>query len=153
MHNWERWFEEAAAPGGASFADRFGTGAAATNPFQINAGNSLWGGWVQILGSGDTPADAGMRYFDLHRIGIVASQRTTAYCVQIGFGASGAAALAAGTYTEFIYLPTGTVGEQTIIDIISERQLAGTLAWARCIAPGQNLGTLDFYFGLHEYIN
>ena len=32
------------------------------------------------------------------------------------------------------------------------RAPAGSLLWARCIAVGQNTGTLDFYLGLHEYV-
>lgn len=65
-------------------------------------------------------------------------------------GDSGAAALAAGTYTEVVYA-AGTLKDPGVIVTQTGRAPAGSKIWARCKCPGQNTGTLDFYIGLHEY--
>lgn len=132
----------------ANVADRIGDGAGA---FRVDAGNNAWGAWVQVLGSDDTPARAGGAKFDLHRVLITAAERDALYYVQIGFGTSGAAALAAGTYTEFAHRPQSVTATESPLDVASRRLPAGTKAWARCKCPGQNTATLDFIVGLHEY--
>jgi hypothetical protein len=150
VHSYERWFETAAvANGEVHVADRLGTGGGA---FQADAGNDDWGTWLQILGSSDTPELSGSAEFDLHRIAFVAQERNnTQYNVQIGFGASGAAALSAEAYTEF---PIKTGGGNSVIspiEIQQRRNTTGTKSWLRLKCPGQNTATLDFLFGIHEY--
>ena len=148
LHSGGRWFETAAAANPTTHvADRIGDGAGA---FQIDAGNNTWGDWVQILGSSDTPTVAGKTHFDPHQFIVEAAEKAATYFIQMGRGASGAAALAAGTYTEFVY--SATVQKDTsIIPIQTGRAPAGSLLWVRCVAPGENTATLDFYIGLHEY--
>ena len=148
LHSGARWFEAAAVPNATThMADRIGSGAGA---FQIDAGNLTWGTWVQILGSSDTPIRTDWTHFDPHQFIIEAAERASTYFIQIGRGASGAAALAANTYTEFIY--SATVQKDTgIIQVQTGRAPAGSLLWARCMCPGQNTGTLSFYYGIHEY--
>jgi len=150
VHGWERWFGEAvSASGETHVADRVGT---TTTALRIDAGNSTWGNWVQILGSSDTPAVAGQVKFDLHRVAVTGVERTNAvHIVQIAFGATAAGALTANTYTEFVFEPTVVQGRVAPIDIISRRQDAGTKVWARCWVVGQDTGTVDFFIGLHEY--
>lgn len=149
LHNWERWLGLALVPNAeVHVADRIGTAVAA---FQIDAGNVAWGSWVCIIGSSDTPITAGMAYYDLHRLMVTAAERTSSYYIQVGFGTSGAAALAAGTYTELVYKPASASAEETPLIIQTQRQAVGTKCYARCYVPGQNTGTLDFYLGLHEY--
>jgi hypothetical protein len=149
LHGWERWYGLALVPNAeVHVADRIGTAVAA---LQIDAGNLAWGVWVCILGSSDTPADVGMVKFDPHRLMITAAERQVSYFIQLGFGASGVAALAAGTYTEFVYKPTSLNAEETPLEIQVRRSLAGTKVFARCYVPTQNTGTLDFFLGLHEY--
>lgn len=150
LHSYERWFENASVPSGeVHVADRLGTGAGA---FQADAGNDDWGSWLQILGSSDTPEISGSTHFDLHRISFVAQERNnTIYLAQVAFGASGAAALTAETYTEF---PIKTGGGNSVIvptSLQTRRITAGTKAWLRLKSPGNDTGTLDFFFGLHEY--
>lgn len=149
-HSYERWFEAAAVPDGEiHVADRVCEGGGA---FQANAGNDNWGSWLQILGSADTPEIAGSDLFDLRRIVLLEHQRNNArHCIQIGFGLSGAAALSAGTITEIVIRTGGGNSESPPENIRCRRQTAGTKAWLRIRIPGQNLGTLDFVFGLHEY--
>jgi len=150
LHSNERWFGAAVAPNAEiHVADRIGTSVTA---FQANAGNNTWGNWLQVLGSSDTPADAGKTWFDLHRLFIAAVQRSTfVHFIQVGYGASGAAALAAGTYTEFVYKPASATAEETPVTIQNKRHVDGTKAWVRVFVPTQNLGTVDFWIGLHEY--
>jgi hypothetical protein len=150
-HSFERWFGEAVTPSGETHvADRIGT---TTTPFQADAGNNTWGSWLQILGSADTPADAGMTFFDGHRWLVTAAEVNNAiYLVQVAAGTSGAAALAAGTYSEFVVKPLTTNARAFPGFIQSERIPAGTKVWVRIWAVGENTATLDFFFGLHEYV-
>ena len=148
LHSGARWFETAAvASGETHVADRIGTGGGA---FQIDAGNDDWGAWVQVLGSTDTPVKAGRTHFDPHQFIVEASERAATYFIQMGRGATGAAALTADTYTEFVY--SATVQKDTgIIPVQTGRAPATSKVWVRCMCPGQATATLDFYFGLHEY--
>jgi hypothetical protein len=150
LHNWERWFGLAGVPNlPIHAADRIGT---TVNPFILDAGNNTWGAWVQILGSGDTPADPGNTRFDPHRVEIVYIERTnTTHFIQLAIGTSGAAAITAGTYTEFVFRPITTQGRASPIEVLSRRATAGDLMWARIWAVGQDTGLLHFFMGIHEY--
>ena len=153
LHNFERWMAAAAAPAGETHvADDITTNQTA---FQANGGagaGGSWGAWVQILGSDDTPVRTAQVKYDLHRLLITDHQHNTnCYLIQIGFGASGAAALSAETYTEITLVTGSGATEVGPLDMISRRQDAGTKAWARVWAVGQNTGTLDFLVGIHEY--
>lgn len=148
-HSYERWFETAAAPNGeVHVADAIGSGSGA---FQLDAGNDDWGSWLQILGSSDTPAISGLTNYDLHRMSIEAVEREATYFVQVALGASGAAALTAGDYTEFIYIPETNKKEPAPVFMQTRRAAVGTKAWARTKCPGQNTATMDLYHGLHQY--
>lgn len=149
LHSYERWFGVATAPSGeVHVADRIGSDNGA---FQPDAGNDDWGSWLQILGSSDTPADTGNAKFDLHRLEISLSERNAVYYVQLAFGASGAAALAAGDYTESVFKPASNQVDSGPIAVQSRRIDVGTKGWARVMCPGQDTGTVSFYIGLHEY--
>jgi len=148
LHSAARWFEVAAVPNLTDHAaDEIGSG---NGPFRIDAGNDDWGTWVQILGGTDTPTVVGKAYFDPHQFIVDDTERASTYFVRVGRGASGAAALAAGTYTEFVY--GASVQKETgIIPVQTGRAPAGSLLWAQCKVPGAVDGWMDFYFGLHEY--
>jgi len=150
FHSYERWFGAATVPNGEiHVADRIGT---TTTAFQTDAGNLTWGNWLQVLGSSDTPADAGNAHYDLHRMQIVAVENANAtHLVQVAFGASGAAALVAGTYTEFAFRPQSVQGSETIVSVQSRREDVGTKTWVRHLTVGQNTSTMGFFIGLHEY--
>ena len=148
FHSGARWFEAAAVPDLTSHAaDRIGDGAGA---FQIDAGNDTWGTWVQILGSEDTPTVTGKTHFDPHLLVVEDNEVAGTYFLQFARGASGAAGLAAGTYTEIVLALVNKAGG-VIIPVQTGRAPAGSLLWARCMCPGSNTATLDFYIGLHEY--
>lgn len=148
-HSGGRWFETAATLSGETHvADEIGSGGGA---FQIDAGNDDWGPWLQVIGSSDTPVDAGKAFFDPHLVIVEDTEKAATYFIQLARGDSGAAGLAAGTYTD---LPPyiATVQKETgPIITQSGRAPAGSKVWARCKCPGENTGTLDFYLGIHEY--
>lgn len=149
-HSYERWFGAAAvANGEIHVADSILT---VKVPFVVDAGNDDWGSWLQILGSSDTPAIAGNTKFDLHRFDFTAFEtNNSVHGFQVASGASGAAALSAGTYSEFI-LRTGA-GTTFIgpIDLLDKRSDVATKIWVRNWCHGVNTSTLSFFFGIHEY--
>ena len=150
IHNWERWMAAAAVPN----AEIHVADPIADNPvpFMLDAGNDAFGVWVQIFGSADTPIVSGMVNYDMHRLEIVAWENNSQlHIVQIAFGESGAAALAAGAYTEFPFQTGQGTAKVSPIDILSRRQAVGTKCWARTFAPTLNTSTISFYAGVHEY--
>lgn len=148
LHSGARWYEAATDPDPEDHvADRIGSGA---GPFQIDAGNDTWGDWTQILGSDDTPADAGKVYFDPHLLVVEDNERAGPYFIQFARGSSGAAGYAAGHYTELVLDLTTRAGG-VIIPMQTGRAPAGDKLWSRCMCPGQDTGTIDFYVGIHEY--
>lgn len=149
LHSYESWFGLAASPSGEIHrADRIGPGIA---PFVIDAGNNDWGTWVQILGSSDTPARTGGVKFDFHKLLFTATENNSVYFFQLGFGESGDDALAAGEFTEDVFVPSAFFIDSGPVEIQNRRKSAGTKIWARCLSDGDNTGTMSFYFGLHEY--
>lgn len=151
LHSSGSWFGAAAVPSGETHvADRIAGG---ISPFQLDAGDSDWGTWVQILGSEDTPARTNQVYFDPHEAVITSTQKAGTYFIQIARGDSGAAGLAAGTYTEFVF-ESDAVGQKAagITKVQTGRASAGSKLWARCLCVGENTATIDFYIGIHEYI-
>ncbi len=150
LHGYESWFGVAAVPTGTHLADRVGSGT--DEPFQLDAGNDTWGAWVQLLGTDDTPARTGMLKYDPHQITVSNTERNATYFLQFGYGASGAAALAADTYTEVVFVPISNQVDSGPVQIMMNRADIDTLLWARTWCRDQNTATIDFYLGIHEYI-
>lgn len=149
VHSDEIWFETATTPNGeVHVADEIGDGNGA---FQMDAGNDDWGSWVQILGSSDTPFRVEQTSFDLNGLEVEATERALTYFIQITRGATGAVGLNAGDYISFPYIPISKKDQQCPFYFRMKRINSGTKVWARCKCSTQNTGTLDFYFGLHEY--
>lgn len=144
FHSYERWRGAIAVPTATRFADETETA------FQVDSGNTVFGSWVQILGTDDTPIGSGKTYFDFHLVLIVDNEQATTYRLQFAFGADGDTAVAAGDYTEvLIKFAVGTT-QPTPVQVQGERHAAGTEVWARCRCAS-NTGTLDFLIGMHEY--
>jgi hypothetical protein len=151
LHGWERWIAAAATPSGETHrADRVGVN---NTPFQVDGGNDTWGAWVQVIGSDDTPVDAGRVKFDMHRMIVVTTERSgVAHIMQLACGDSPAAALASGDYSEYVFVSSSAhAGEAIPVIIQTRRKSAGSKVWSRIWVVGQNTGTADFYLGLHEY--
>lgn len=149
LHSVERWVGVAASPSGETHvADAIGAG---ISSFQLDAGNNTWGSWVQLLGSGDTPILTGRQKFDPHQLLITAIEHiNTVYIIQVGYGES-ASIVTDDTFTEITAQLTATAPRGLPLDMQSDRIDSGTKVWARCLAMGQNTGTINFYLGLHEY--
>lgn len=152
FHGNEKWFGAAAAASGEVHVADPMAGAIAT--FDFTSGNSDFGNWVQILGSGDTPTVSGMAYFDLYRLLVTVTNSTEPYIFQIATGESSelAAKVAAGEFTSAPYVAATNSNDAGIADVMDPRDAAGTKVWARVCCIGQNAKTLSAYFGIHEYI-
>lgn len=121
-------------------------------PFQSDAGDDQFGSWLQIIGSDDTPHVAGKTLFELNRILIVdveAQADKAVHLIQIGFGASGSAALSSSDVTEIIITPE-RAGRQDIKTFDSKQQPSGTKVWLRHWIDGVNTGTMDFFIVIDE---
>ena len=152
FHGYERWMCAAVTPNAeVHVADRIGSAATAVSPITITSGNDTWGAWVQLLGSSDTPVVALNTKYDLHRFIVLVANQVSPYFIQIGFGTSGAAALAADTFSSTIINPHSNTDKTESMPFMSRRQAAGTKAWMRCWCLGANAKTLTVMFGLHEY--
>ena len=156
LHGDERWYGKAKTANGeihvADLISLYTKTSFVVSPFQLDAGDDGWGGWVQILGSGDTPMEEGKTLFDLHKLLIVSAEQTLATTfIQIAVGTSGAAGLTAKTYTTLAYQTAVNHGSQGAVLFMFKRHIIGTKCWGRTLSVGKDTGTIDFYFGLHEY--
>ncbi len=147
-HHHNHFFGAAASPSGETHvADHL-----TMTSFQADAGSSAFGSWLQILGSSDTPHVSGSAFYDLNLLFVETVERTAAnYLVQIGFGATGAAAISADDVTETMFKVDTAAARSVPVEISTERHAAGTKAWIRIWADGQATGTMDFFISLHEY--
>lgn len=148
VHSYQRAFGLAAVPAGETH--RADAAVDDPDPFQVDAGNDTWGTAVQIFGSDDTPS--GWEKFDPHRISIVSVETANVtYFIQIIAGASAAAGITAGTYSDVVFRPQSVQGRPANIDLNFRRQDSGTKMWVRTLARGQNTATLDLYIVMHGY--
>jgi len=147
MHHNMLWFEKKETPTATSFMAMIGTKPDADMTFQIDAGDNAWGSWLQIIGEDDWPVGAKHGVFD--RIGLTATEKAKPYVLQIAWGATGAAGLAAGDYTTEPILPAAVTGEAQPVIFDSDNIPDGNKVWARCLCPGEATGTMNFYFGGH----
>ena len=150
VHHYSRAFGLAAAPAGETHrADEITSNPA---PFVVDAGNNDWGDWLQLLGSSDTPVIAGVVKYDPHLISIVSAERANAiYLIQMAAGTSGAAGLAAGTYSDKVFTPQSAAGRPAAMPMSLRTQSVGTKLWIRTLVRGQDTGTLGIYVEIHEY--
>ena len=152
LHAHEKWMGAAAIPNAEiHVADRMGPGIA---PFALLTGNDAYGNWLQVMGSSDSPIEAGMVRMDAHRVLITTTNSTEAFAVQfvIGESAGIAALIAAEDMTEFAYISATNNADSGISEIRSKGIASGTKVWARAICIGQNAKTINLYVGLHEYV-
>lgn len=151
LHNTEKWFGLAATPDAEVHrADRMAGGIA---PFVLTAGNDDFGAWVQVLGTDDTPATAGMVKFDAHRILVTDTNSTNPFIIQVVSGESAdiAAKIAAEQFSEAPYISATNNNDSGVEDIMVRRTAVGEKVWARCACIGSSGSTFSFYYGIHEY--
>jgi hypothetical protein len=151
FHNNEKWFGKLAVPNGEiNVAERVGGD---TAPFVLTSGNSDFGAWVQILGSGDTPVASGKAKFDLHRYLVTETNDINPYIIQFASGESSglAAKIAAEDFTESMYIAATNNNDSGIEELLDRRADAGEKIWARAACVGQNGKTIALYHAIHEY--
>jgi len=152
LHNHEKWFGDAASSSAETHhADRM-NGTIAS--FDLTSGTSAFNStWTQVLGSTDTPVEAGKTKFDLHRIIVIDTDSTLPFIVQIVTGESGdiAAKISSEDFTEFPYVAASNNIDSGISDVIDVKSDAGTKVWMRCACVGATGKIIKLYFGLHEY--
>ena len=119
--------------------------------FQLDAGNDTWGTAKCILGSSDTPVDAGNTLFDFHEISVHSTEFNERYKIRFAWGTSYNAAIIAGTFTEIEFVAAGNKAEHGPVELHILRLAAGTKVFAATWCDGKDTGTIDYTFGLHEY--
>jgi hypothetical protein len=148
VHSYARFFELAASPAAPTHvADELGYG---SGPFQLSCGNNVFGSWVQVFGSSDTPFISGMAFFDFHEIQVADAQRADTYILQISFGETGDQGITNGTYSTRPYTPQSILIDSSSLLTQAKRQATGTKVWMRGMVRGL-AGTIDLYPGFHEY--
>ncbi len=153
FHTNEKWMGVAAVPSGETHvADRLGPGIAA---FALVSGNDAFGAWVQILGSSDTPIQSNKNEFDAHRVLVTTTDSTSPFLIQVAKGESAdlAAKIAAEEFTEVPHIAATNNADSGISDMKFIRADISTKVWARVICIGQTTKTINFYYGVHEYID
>ncbi len=148
LHNRERWFGKL----GVQTATDWGEQASLT-PYRAISGNGVFGAdandEAQVIGTDDTPAIAGMVYYDVHRIEVTASSKATDWVLRIIYGSGTMAnAESAGQYSD-VMVQEAKKGSP--IDIIMPRTpCADCKVWIRAKNVTDN-ATIDFFVGIHEY--
>jgi hypothetical protein len=148
LHSYWRWYGKLATPSGGKVAAQLGS---ENSAFTITAGDNAFGAWVQIADINDTPFELGKAFFDIHKIHIESATGSSTYCIQISFGETGAVGLSSKTYSTIPLTPASNIIDSGPIRTGGIRQAAKTKVWARCKRRGQNGGSIDFYYGFHEY--
>lgn len=148
LHHYVRAYGLAAVPAGETHrADEITSD---PDPFIVDAGNDTWGAWVQIFGSADTPT--GCVYYDPGDMNIVSVETANVvYLLQLAAGTSGAAGLAADTYSDAVFTPQSAAGRPAAFEYPMRRQAAGTKLWLRTLARGTNTAELGVYIDIHCY--
>jgi len=153
LHNSEIWFGLRAPQTADNFAQRW-----TLAPYVATSGNNVYGtalaDLAQVIGPLDTPAQAGMEFFDLHRILVIDMSSDTLYNVRIAWGTGTFnEAIADAQFQDFAII-TGTALGNYIgggpMDILSSRLAVGTSVWMS-IWNFTNDATLEFQVGVHEY--
>lgn len=153
IYNRERWLGISDDQGGSDWADDTLT------PFQAISGSNAYGidtdDAAKVLGTGDTPAIAGMTQFDLRRLFIVNTSVNSPWKLRIIYGAGTMAdAITAGQYSELIVMNDSVDPQHSAglpIDLIMPRGTAGTTQIWIQVWNSTNNATIEFLVGLHEY--
>jgi len=148
LHNRARRWGAAAAPDETNAID-----ANVNRPYVAVSGNNDWGAAIPIIGTADAPVPAPDNVkFDLHHIAITDVDDNTLYRLRIIYGDdTSAAAIAAGQWTEFMFIAgTGPRSTPTAIEIMMPRVNVGWKCWAQ-VWNATNLSAVDFFIGCHGY--
>jgi len=147
FHGNEIWFGDSTTPDPGVHEATVGS----LTTFQVDSGDNAWGTAIQILGTSDTPVGSGMTKYDLHKILVTTTERTSVISyMRITFGTSEAQGILDGNSTMIALFPTATI-RMNAVPFMAKRAPAGSKAWANAKVAGDT-GTINFIFGLHEYL-
>lgn len=152
FHTREHWRGKKAVQGATDWFDDVLT------PFRAISGNGVYGAdaddEAKVVGSGDTPIEAGYTTFDLHRFCICSISDNGIYKLRIVWGTGTMAdAIAAEQFSENMIKPNETIGNKWNggpIDIKMPALPVGMKIWIQTANVVDN-ATIDFQVGLHEY--
>ena len=134
-----------------------GSPAGVLTSFRLTCGASkVWGTPVQIWGSGDCvfvlPVDH-QGAFDLHAVKFTdVEDDKEEWIICVGAGVNMAAAISAGTYLTQPFFIEKTNKNQSDIDLLLDKEVAGTAMWAMLLhVTNNNIKYVDCQFGVHGY--
>ncbi len=151
-HNRDRWLGEHGVRNLEIDCGATGTVA----PFQNTAGNDTWSVTpLCLIGTGDGPFVTGMTRFDVHRIHIMdvaVGADLKLHYVRFVYGTGTVAdAITAEQFTEICFSPE-RAAVSTVIELRMPRLTYGTdKVWVTHWVDGDNVPTIDFRLGVHEY--
>ena len=158
LHGHERWF---GLHGAYDSPDDCGS-VDSTAPFVLTTGDDnpgtgswVYGPWLCLLGTNDTPIVGGMTLFDPHSVNVVdVTTKSVEHKLQFACGAdtnAADAAVAAGEVTELLLVPVDTKTGDRVLGMIEDREVAGVPFWGRVAAKGQDADSIGLFIGIHEY--
>jgi hypothetical protein len=119
--------------------------------FSLTSGVGVFGSYVQILGTADTPFRTGRTIFDMRKINVLALSKTTPYVIRIVWtqptGQTVVEAVAAFQYTED-YLQN-FLGNCVFQETCNIRIAVGYPVYAAILCA--SAGTASLLFSRHEY--
>lgn len=149
FHNRERWFGIATIPTATDWGEQ-----ASLSPYRVISGAGDFGSDANdealVLGTDDTPAISGMTRFDAHRLEVTASSNAGDWVLRLIYGSGTMAnAEAAGQYSD-VMVQEARKGSP--VEVIMPRGTCGvTQLWVKGKNANNN-ATLDFFVGVHEYL-
>lgn len=147
FHGSEFWWGSDGSPSETS-----AIAATVTAPFVAVSGNDAWGTAIPVMGTSDTPANAGDVRYDAHRVLVVDTDHATSYRMRFIWGSgTSAAAISAGQWTEFMFITSGgpfTSGAP--VEVMMPRGTVGEKLWCQ-VWSATNLSEVDFFYGVHGY--
>ncbi len=153
FHNYERWCGKSGDQSGTNWCDE-----ASLLPFIAVSGDGAFGAGIKIIGSTDTPNQANMVKFNLHKVGVTTIENVSPWYLRFIFDLDGDGEAdtpeAAGYYTDVWIQSFTAVAPQvggSAINFISNRVAVGIPVWAKA-KNATNLDEIDFFVGFHEYL-
>jgi competence protein ComGC len=146
LHNTVRWYGLKVPQTATEWAS-----ATSMTPFQATSGNNTWGPALQVFGTADTLQDPLFTWGDFNEILPVANSSATVYRIRFIWGAAdNATAIAAGQWTEIMFIRGAADNNRKVMQVISPRIPITDKIWCQ-IWNATNNATLDFYVAAHGY--
>ena len=152
LHNRERWFGIAAPQTATDWGEL-----ASLAPYRAISGLGVFGADANdealVLGPDNTPAIAGMTRFDAHRVLITAASNATDWVLRLIYGDVPLTMVqceALGQYSDFM---VQEARKGSPVDVLMPRcHCTDGRLWIRA-KNATNNATVDFFIGIHEYVN